>query len=110
MVSVSKIHRFLTHKQQLAGRTFLVTRTKGGNAEEKPLLEKYWAKVVDYPTIQITHPSSLAKMDFAISNFEKFDWVLFTSANGVKLFYKRVAKKRVVFFREGRNKMTTKYG
>lgn len=110
LVSVSKTNRLLATKQQLAGRTFLVTRTKEGNAEEKYQLEKYGAKVVDYPTIQITHPSSLAKMDFAISNFENFDWVLFTSANGVKLFFKRLAKKRAAFFKESKNKKTIKFG
>lgn len=110
MVSVLKNHPSKALKRQLSGRIFLVTRTKEGNAEERPLLEKYGAKVVDYPTIVISPPSSMDKMNYAISNFEKFDWVVFTSANGVKLFFKRFGKKRANFFNEPRNKKSIRFG
>lgn len=82
----------------LKGRTFLVTRTKEGNAKEREILVKYGAKVIDFPTIMISSPSSLKKMDYAIANFEKYDWVIFTSSNGVKLFFQRMAKRREGLF------------
>lgn len=94
----------------LQGRTFLVTRTREGNIEERHLLEGNGAKVVDFPTIKISPPSSMRKMDLAISDFEEFDWVVFTSSNGVKLFFQRLAKKRPRFYRNLKHIERPKFG
>lgn len=86
-----------------------MTRTREGNAKERELLEKHGAKVIDFPTIVISSPSSLKKMDYAIANFEKFDWVIFTSANGVALFFQRLAKSRRSLFRNLKVLKKTKF-
>ncbi|MHB2035371.1 MAG: uroporphyrinogen-III synthase [Nitrososphaerales archaeon] len=76
----------------LSGRTFLVTRTSEGNTTERRRLERFGAKVIELPTISIYPPSSWKKSDSAISRLEEFDWIVLTSANGVKMFFNRVKK------------------
>ena len=73
----------------LAGRTILITRTREGNVFQKRQLDELGAKVVELNTIEISSPSSWEKLDRAISILEEFDWVIFTSANGVNLFFQR---------------------
>ena len=81
-------------RNSLDGRVFLITRTNEGNIVEKKLLESYGAKVLDFPVIRISLPSSLRKLDDAISTLEQFDWIVFTSSNGVKMFFERLERKR----------------
>lgn len=74
----------------LSGRIFLITRSSEGNVIEKKELESYGAKVVELPSIEILPPSSWKKLDEALSRLEQFDWVVFTSANGVKMLFRRL--------------------
>ena len=77
----------------MENRTFLVTRSSEGNAIERRRLESYGAKVVELPSIKIMPPSSWKPLDRAISKLEQFDWVVFTSANGVRMFFKRLRQE-----------------
>ncbi|MGI0090420.1 MAG: uroporphyrinogen-III synthase [Nitrososphaerales archaeon] len=77
----------------LSDRTFLITRTLHGNAIEREKLEKFGARVIELSPIKIAFPSSWKKLDDAISRLEEFDWIIFTSANGVKMFFHRCSKK-----------------
>ncbi len=77
-------------KGMLSGRIFLVTRTSEGNAIERKMLEGHGATVLELPAIKIALPSSWKKFDIAVSELDEFDWILFTSANGVKTFFERL--------------------
>lgn len=77
----------------LEGRTVLITRTAGGNEAERQKLEKLGARVIELTSIKIGPPSSWEKIDQAISNLEEFDWIIFTSVNGVKFFIDRCIAK-----------------
>lgn len=85
--------------QPLLGRTILVTRTEQGNGTERRKLESLGASVVELPTIEIHPPSSWNAIDAAIGRIDEFDWIIFTSANGVKAFFERLelisGKKKV---------------
>ncbi len=74
----------------LLGRTILITRTAEGNASEKAKLEELGAKIFELPTIRIAPPTSWGPIDRAISGIGEFDWIIFTSANGVREFFKRL--------------------
>ena len=76
----------------LKGRSVLITRTTEGNLIEREKLERLGAKVIELATIKISPPSSWEKLDQAISSLDKFDWIVFTSANGVRSFFERVSK------------------
>jgi hydroxymethylbilane synthase len=73
----------------LNGRTFLITRTEEGNGPLKVALERHGAKVVEFPTIRII-PSYTRRFDVIASKLEQFDWVVFTSSAGVRIFFDRL--------------------
>lgn len=75
----------------LEGRTVVVTRALKQAAEFAAELEGYGARVVACPTIEIAEPESYAELDESIENLFGYDWLVFTSANGVEFFLRRLA-------------------
>ena len=75
----------------LAGRTVVITRALAQAAEFAALLAGYGARVVACPTIEIVEPETYAPLDQAIENLYGYDWLIFTSANGVDYFLRRLA-------------------
>jgi uroporphyrinogen III methyltransferase/synthase len=78
---------------RLDGRVFVITRAREQSADMTALIESYGGKVVHCPTIEIAPPESWDGLDRAIDGFEKYDWVIFTSANAVRFFLKRFKEK-----------------
>lgn len=74
----------------LEGRVVLITRARAQAAEFAAELEGYGARVVECPTIEIVEPESYAPLDEAIENLYGYDWLVFTSANGVEHFLRRL--------------------
>jgi len=56
----------------------------------KPLAER-GARVVLLPTIEIWPMPDYAEMDRAIREIETYDWVVFSSQNGIEAFFDRLA-------------------
>ena len=75
----------------LFGKTFVVTRARAQASSLTKRLEEEGAKVMEVPAIRITEPEDYAPLDKAIDNLAQYKWVLFTSANGVDLFFERLA-------------------
>lgn len=76
----------------LAGRTIVSTRARAQSAEFAAELENLGARVVSCPTIEIVEPESYALLDEAIENLYGYDWLIFTSVNGVDYFLRRMEK------------------
>lgn len=74
----------------LAGKRILVTRPHGQARRLVDMLAAERAIPVEVPVIQIKPPESWAPMDAAIAE-GRYDWVVFTSANGVRSFLERLA-------------------
>jgi uroporphyrinogen III methyltransferase/synthase len=74
----------------LAGRTVMITRAREQASEFASALEGYGARVVSCPTIEIAPPESYAELDEAIANLFGYDWLIFTSANAVEYFSRRL--------------------
>lgn len=53
-------------------------------------LQKYGAEVVLCPTIEISEPDSYQRLDEAIDHLYGYDWLVFTSVNGVDYFFQRL--------------------
>lgn len=79
----------------LEGRTIIVTRAASQASEFVTELETYGAKVLVCPTIEISEPESYERLDEAIDHLYGYDWLIFTSANGVEYFTKRLAARGV---------------
>jgi uroporphyrinogen III methyltransferase/synthase len=74
----------------LAGRTVMITRAREQASEFASALEGCGARVVSCPTIEIAPPESYAELDEAIANLFGYDWLIFTSANAVEHFSRRL--------------------
>ncbi|MCA1594216.1 MAG: uroporphyrinogen-III synthase [Acidobacteria bacterium] len=79
-----------TPHQPLSGRTIMITRALAQSAEFAAELERQGARVVSCPTIEIVEPESFAPLDEAIENIYGYDWLVFTSVNGVEYFLRRL--------------------
>ncbi|HEX6043928.1 MAG TPA: uroporphyrinogen-III synthase [Pyrinomonadaceae bacterium] len=77
-------------KQTLAGRTVVVTRAASQAAAFVSALESYGANVISCPTIEIAEPENYDRLDEAIDHLYGYDWLIFTSANGVDYFLRRL--------------------
>ena len=79
--------------QPLFGKTVVITRAATQASEFATALEQYGAKVVLCPTIEISDPESYDRLDEAIDHLYGYDWLIFTSVNGVDFFLRRLAVK-----------------
>ena len=79
-----------TTKQPLAGRTVVITRAQNQANEFVTELEQYGAEVVLCPTIEICELNNYERLDEAIDHLYGYDWLIFTSVNGVDYFFKRL--------------------
>ncbi len=82
------------YKKPLAGKTILITRAREQSGDFATLLQRRGAEVIEFPTIEIVPPRSWEKLDQAIARLKTYDWIIFTSANGVIFFWQRLKEKR----------------
>ncbi len=78
----------------LFGKRILVTRTREQASQLVEILEELGAECFEIPTIKIVPPENFEELDHAIDELEIFDWIIFTSVNGVKFFFERLLVKQ----------------
>jgi uroporphyrinogen III methyltransferase/synthase len=78
-------------RRPLFARRVIVTRPRAQIPRFAGLLEAYGAEVVAVPTIGLEPPDDPGPLDAAIAGLSAFEWVIFTSANGVAAFGQRLA-------------------
>ncbi|MEH2239525.1 uroporphyrinogen-III C-methyltransferase [Nostoc sp.] len=74
----------------LTGKTILVTRSVGQSSQFSDRLIASGATVIEMPTLEIGPPSSWEALDNAIAHLSNFDWLIFTSTNGIDYFFERL--------------------
>ncbi|MBQ4495423.1 MAG: uroporphyrinogen-III C-methyltransferase [Selenomonadaceae bacterium] len=75
----------------LFGKRILVTRARAQASKLSKALQDLGAHVIECPTIKIAAPSdNFRQLDEAIKNLRGYDWIVFTSANGVDKFFNRL--------------------
>lgn len=77
--------------EALAGRTILITRPAHQTKDLQEPLEGLGARVLSMPVIEIVEPEDFGPLDEALNGLESFDWVVFTSANGVEAVRARMS-------------------
>ena len=70
-----------------------MTRAREQASDLRRLLEESGADVVEFPTIEIVPPASFESLDKVIDAIEDYDWLIFTSSNGVASFFERMRNK-----------------
>lgn len=82
-----------THRRQesrpLAGRRIVITRTREQSGTLAVALRAMGAEVVEIPTIRVVPVESYAALDQALSALERYDALLVTSANTVRVLLQR---------------------
>jgi uroporphyrinogen III methyltransferase / synthase len=79
-------------RRPLFGQTIVVTRTRQQASAISQKLEDLGAAVIEAPTIELHEPQDLTAVDAALCRAGDFDWVCFTSANGVAAARKRLVE------------------
>jgi len=74
----------------LWGKTVVVTRARSQASALAALLTAAGARCLEVPTLEIVPPDNFAPLDAALSHLSGYDWVIFTSANGVAAFMNRL--------------------
>ena len=70
----------------LFGKRIVVTRAAEQAGALGERLSALGAGVIELPTIEIRPAADPAPLDRAIAELDSYDWVIFTSANGVRFF------------------------
>jgi uroporphyrinogen III methyltransferase/synthase len=74
----------------LWGKTAVVTRSREQASKLVELLSAAGARCLELPTIEICPPDDFTPLDTALKKLSQYDWVIFTSANGVAAFMARL--------------------
>lgn len=77
--------------QPLFGRRVLVTRARHQASALSRLLLERGASPIEMPVIEIREASDIQRLDHAILEMRSYDWVVFTSVNGVEAFARRLS-------------------
>ncbi len=74
-------------KRPLLGKRIVVTRTRKQASVLSNKLRALGAHVIELPTIRIEPPSDLREFAELVQDAHMYDWIVFTSANGVEAFF-----------------------
>jgi uroporphyrinogen III methyltransferase/synthase len=74
----------------LFGKKILVTRAREQASDLSERVRDLGGIPIEFPTIEVIPPESWADADHCAAQMAVYDWVIFTSANGVKFFLERI--------------------
>jgi len=74
-------------RRPLLGKRIVVTRTRKQASVLSGKLRALGAHVIELPTIRIEPPSDLREFAELVQDAHIYDWIVFTSANGVEAFF-----------------------
>ena len=81
-------------KLPLFGKRIVITRSREQAGTLAKKLIRLGAEVIEFPTIRIVPlaDDATSRIDAAISGLPRYEWVVFTSVNGVERFFDRMLK------------------
>jgi uroporphyrinogen III methyltransferase/synthase len=74
----------------LFGKKVVVTRARSQASSLAAKLRSLGADIIEFPTIEVREADDYTDLDHAITNLAAYDWLAFTSVNGVEYFMKRL--------------------
>ena len=81
-------------QKPLFGKRILVTRARAQASELSRCIEELGGEAWEFPLIEITEPLDFRPLDRAIDRLSDYDWLVFTSVNGVDAFFKRLRRQQ----------------
>lgn len=79
-------------RRPLFGKRVVVTRTREQASQLSRQLGELGAEVLEIPTIKIVATTRLADLADALLELNSYDWIVFTSPNGVSMFFEAFFK------------------
>ncbi|BBO72218.1 uroporphyrinogen III methyltransferase [Desulfosarcina alkanivorans] len=92
VVNLRKTMRWFENRP-LMGRRIVVTRAREQASGLVRQLTEYGAECIQCPTIRVVPPKDWEPADKAIEALDRYDWIVFTSVNGVDFFFRRLIEK-----------------
>jgi len=77
-------------RRPLLGKTIIVTRSRAQASDLVRRLQELGAECIQLPTIKVADPDTWQPLDDAIDGLASFQWIVFTSVNGVDFFFRRL--------------------
>ncbi len=77
----------------LASVRVLLPGSPGTSDKLRAILSDLGAEVITRPAIRITEPDDWTPVDEALDNLARYDWLVFSSANGVDYLLRRVQQR-----------------
>ncbi len=74
-------------KRPLLGKRIVVTRARQQASDLVRQLSDLGAECLEFPTIKVVPADDVTPLDDAVQNLSAYDWIIFTSVNGVKFFF-----------------------
>lgn len=76
----------------LKGTRIVVTRARSQAGALSREIERFGGEAINFPTIEIRPPQSYSALDGAIEKLATYEWIFFTSVNGVDHFFRRLRR------------------
>lgn len=77
-------------KKPLLGQGIVVTRDVEGNAELAEKITRYGGGVFEFAAIELRRLTNTENFKKAMTRIDRYDWAVFTSSNGVEVFFEAV--------------------
>ena len=74
----------------LMGQCIVITRAREQASDLVKRLSDLGAECLECPTIKVSPPEDVKPLDRAMENLSSYDWLIFTSVNGVNFFFERL--------------------
>jgi len=75
----------------LAGKRIVITRARAQAGTLAQRVKALGGEAIEWPTIEIAPVHDFSALDDAVARIESYDWLIFTSVNGVEPFLLRLA-------------------
>lgn len=92
VVSLRQVLDWYGHKP-LSGKSVLVTGSTSMVERLSPILKEEGAEAISFSLIR-TERMRLPELDVALKEIDKYNWIVFTSANGVECFFEEMHEIR----------------
>lgn len=79
----------MTGDKPLAGKRILVTRSRKQAGDFIQQIEELGGEAIPCPVIKTILPENHGDMDHSLIHLHEYDWIIFTSVNGVRFFLQR---------------------
>lgn len=76
---------------ELLGKRIMITRPRAQAGDFTARLTELGAEVIQFPTIRIVDPTDPKPLRAAVAAADEYEWIVFTSVNGVERFWGELA-------------------